>query len=267
MRYVFLLLAFASLAIHTPALAEPLEVLYIERPSYYYTHEGRPDGFLMQLAVSIFDEAGIDVTYSSVPPSRILARLKSGARECSVGWFKRPDREAYALYTLPIYRNRPLVLVHLWNDEARFSGLSRLSEVFSDKSLRWGIVSGFSYGDQVDEMRGRLHPVTVEATASQSQLLRMLALGRFDYLLISPEELDALAMASEAIQGYSFSSVPDDASPSPGGSIRRGDVAVRELLDIPEGNLRYILCARVVGQEVIQILNRAIRTIVGNTTD
>jgi polar amino acid transport system substrate-binding protein len=260
-RFFPLLLAVALLACHAaPAPARSLReatVLYFERPPYYFTSQGQPGGFLLAIARNAFSAAGLEVGYESAPPKRIMARMREGGRLCSVGWFKVPEREDFALFSVPIYRGQPLVLVAAWRDRARLEGKATLEEVFAEPGLVWGVPGGYAYGAVIDGLRARLAPQVADAPTALDQMLAMLAVGRFDYLLLAPEELPLLDPSGEIGE--------DRERPWPGqnGAERHGDFLVLPLADLPDGPARHIMCTPDVGREFMERLDRGILSTVG----
>ena len=232
-----LLVALALVAAVSSARAEDLALYYFERPPYYQTRDGRPAGFLLEWALAVFDDAGVGYHYESIPPGRILQRIREGEEACSVGWFKTLERQAYARFTEPVYRDRPLVV--LFTDDnvlpmARHAGLESL---LRDGSLTQGLARGFSYGAYVDAMLVRLAPRAVSVAAGQDQMVAMLAQGRFDYMFASGEEAEQLVRW-------------------PG--VARGRLRYRTLEDVPQGDERHIMCSKRVPVEVVEALDRAI---------
>lgn len=253
-----LILTAVSVLFAASARAEPLTVLYFERPPYYYTSGGQPMGFLLQMADNLMREAGFEPLYLSVPPKRILSSIQDGEPACSVGWFQNPQREAFARFSDPIYHNRPLVVLFRWHARQQFAGLDSVSDLLSRRDLVWGTVDSFTYGQHVETLRAALHPRTMSASVSQGQLLGMLALGRFDYLLISPEELDALGQSGEIVAGDLALPEPGVDLDTVGSQTQRGDFGTLRLRDMPPGTPRRIMCSRSVPEEVIARLNKAI---------
>lgn len=261
---LLLLFATAMLALtQTTARAEPLKVLYLERPPYYFTYQGHPSGFLWAMGDNVMRQAGFEPQYESIPPQRILSRMQDGDPACSVGWFQRPDRETYASFSAPIYRNRPMVLLHLWKNRARFAGIETVAELFAREDLVWGKVGSFAFNQRVEDLRETLHPKILEAAVSQGQMLGMLAVQRFDYMLISPEELDGIAMMKQAALGNLTLTAPGEETPPIGVSARRGDFATLLFEDMPPGPARRIMCTRTLGPAVIERLNKAIGEVLG----
>lgn len=232
-------------------------VVYFERPPYYYTHQGQPGGFLLAIARNAFEAAGLEVGYESAPPKRIMARMHEGGRLCSVGWFRTPEREAFALFSVPIYRGQPLVLVAAWRSRERLAGMTTLAEVFAVPGLTWGVPGGYAYGAVVDALRARLEPRVADAPVALDQMLAMLGAGRFDYLLLAPEELPLLDPDGAVGEDR------EQPARSPEGSERHGDFLVLPLADLPDGPARHIMCTPGVGPAFMERLDQGIRATVG----
>ncbi len=237
---LFVLLAGAS-----PCVAEePLRVTYLERPPYYHTQNGRPAGFLNDITAEVLARAGIEASFKALPAKRILDEIMvAGMAACSVGWFKTPEREAAARFSLPLWRDPPYVALMRAETAARFGEHSSLSALFGDAGLRLGVLDGFSYGDPIDAR------ITAEArdvyrmTGSQRQLARMLAEGRVDYMLIAPLEIVAL-LESSGLATDEFGTVALD--------------------DVPPGPTRHLICGRGVSVGVMKRIDRAIRELYPN---
>jgi len=223
----------------TKAVSPQLQVLYINRRPYYFCENGEARGILVDISRKIFKEAHIRVRYRLSSPSRILWIIRQGPMNvCSIGWFKTPQREKFAKFSLPIYQNRPLVVLTLKRLKPRFKGIHTLQQLFKRKGLRWGRLVSFSYGDMVDSLAKALSPTRVSITGSQILLIRMLFHGRIDYILLSPEEIPFLVKHS----GYPAK-----------------DLISIPLKDISRGNKRYIMFSRRVSDSLIQRINRAIK--------
>lgn len=218
--------------------AQVVRVLYMERPPYYETTAGRPAGFLNELTAEAFRRAGLTAAFESMPAKRILRVIADDQGPvCSVGWFKTPERETFASFSTPISRDQPLVALVRAEDTALFAPRTSLAALFADRSLRLGIIAGFSYGESVDGLMAAARPNLVEVTGSQSQLLHMLESSHLDYLLIAPVEIGKAMRAA---------------------GIDRGRLATVPLADAPAGNLRHLLCNKSFDPALMQRLNAAI---------
>ncbi len=239
MKKTFLALALAVVfgASSAPAAERALVVYYIPRPPFYLTgDDGRPRGIIVDIAKEVFWRARVAHRFKEAPCKRIIVNLKRKEYACGIGWFKKPEREAFARFSAPIYRDRPLVAVVNKKKAARLPPKPTLNRLL-DSGLTIGVIDGFSYGPWADEGFERFKPKMEVVTGSQQTLLRMMALGRFDYALINAEE------AEWRLEN------------DPGLSAR---LEIKQIADAPEGNLRHIMFSLAVEKEVIERINAAI---------
>lgn len=216
----------------------PLTVYYIEFPPYYYTDSNdEPAGFLLKKADAVFRAAGIDPLYKSMPAKRVLHEVKGQKDVASIGWFKNPEREKFARFSLPIYRNMPLEIMYLRANELRFRDKFTFEELMGDKSLEVGLLEGYSYGEVVDGFLATSKPRTRYVVGEYPQLVRMLSAGRFDYIFVAPEEATSL-INSAGIKPELF--------------MRK------RLRDFPPGNVRYLMFSRNVPPSRMELVNKAI---------
>ena len=238
----FFLACFFLLFSSQEAAAQPLEVLYFERPPYYATVNGQPDGFLVSLTRKILAQAGVTASFLEMPARRILTTIKANqGAVCSIGWFSTPERETYATFSLPIYEDQALMAVFLRSGRVPPAGITRFEELSAETDLALGLNEGYSYGNHVDQLISRMRTPPVKSSGPQEQLMRMLAAGRFDFLLVNPIEIDTLARLAE---------IPPE------------DILALELSDMPRGNMRHLMFSKAVSSEIIQRVNETIQQMV-----
>ncbi len=222
-----------------PALGqtqEPLSLLVFDRPPYYRLRDGQPSGgFLLTTALTVFAQAGIPVTVREMPPGRVVAMLKEGSsRACTVGWYKTTEREAFARFSEPLYRNQPTVVAlraTLSVPEARSLFLADLLAV----GWVWGLREGFSYGAEYDQALAE-YPAA-KRFADTTHMAELLAKGRLDAMLVEPEELASILEANPAL---------------------RKAIQVVRLADSPLGGRRHIMCGLGVSPGEMARLDAAI---------
>jgi polar amino acid transport system substrate-binding protein len=243
-RILLTCLAVAMLAAGAPFAAraaektDVLHVYYLERPPYYWTEAGRPRGFLMNLTSRVLDKAGISATFSPAPAARILEEIRRNNRPlCSIGWFRTSEREAFATFSLPIYRDHPLVLLTSRENAGTFEKYETLQDVFADTSQVMAQVASFSYGEAIDGMLRDTLVRNLTVSSSQTVLPRLILSGRATYMLIAPEEVQTLVRAA-GLDPEQFVSL------KPGG--------------VPAGNIRHLMFSRNVPQDVLRRVNQAI---------
>jgi polar amino acid transport system substrate-binding protein len=221
------------------AVAEtPLKIIYFERPPYYYTYKGSAQGVLVERTRTIMAEAGIDATFVRMSVKRIINDIREGKTPvCSIGWFKSAEREKFASFTLPIYQNRPLVALTTREQAPRMRAYQQMADIMANRSFVLGVISGFSYGTVVDRMMAIHHPTIETVTGKPAQILRMLASGRISYLLLAPEEINGAAKAA---------------------GVDPSGLEYIQFIDVPPGNLRYLMCSQNTPKSVIDDINKAI---------
>ena len=225
------------------ASAENLDIFYFEYPPYYHQLENQEaSGIIVDIARRVFAEAGVEPAFSFVPAKRILHELQGDRPAASLGWFKTPEREQYALFSLPIYVNRPVVALFLREHESKFRPFSTLEGLLQSGQFIFGRVQGFSEGAQLDAMLEKYRDKTVQVATDSVRLLKMLESRRVDFMLVAPEEADTLLDAAQA---------------------PREKFMMQAMSDIPQGNLRYIMYSRAVSQDLIRRIDEAILTEIG----
>jgi len=217
---------------------DALLVTYIEKPPFYSTDaRGKPQGFLFERARAALAEAGIAARFASRPPSRALHELREGGEPaCSIGWFRTEERERYVRYSLPIYRDRPLLAVTTSPRAGELGAHANLAAMLAVPGIRVGTVAGYSYGDAVDRLLQPLGERNDPAPSPAANLAKLLA-GRFDLALFNSEDLDHLVAQS-----------PDIA----------GRIARLPLADVAEGRTRHLICSLKVPAEQAERIDRAI---------
>jgi len=224
-------------------LAQDLTVSYMNRPPYYYTGNGTPHGFLVERTETILHDAGIKGTFKELPPNRIIHEIQENDHEhCSIGWFRTPERDRFAKFSLPIYRNRPIVVVTIKENSSLFTRYSTLYQLFTDRSLVMGNISSFSYGNYIDRLMKDLNPPVHEIPTRRGMLPALIKKKRAHYLLSAPEEVETLIH---------------------GEGLRSEDFMTIVMNDIPEGNKRYLMFSMSVSNETISRINASIVKIVG----
>lgn len=223
----------------TPAAAAELDIHYHERPPYTITvAPGIVVGFTGTPASRAFQSAGVAHQWRQTPSKRQLAIIRENqGRDCSVGWFKNPEREAFARYTRPIYKDKERVALALAGNDAVQSG-QRIQDLFRNEQVTLLMKAGYSYGQRVDKLIDKLDPERRTVTVENVGMLEILKKGRADYFFISEREADELiAHAGHSREQYKY---------------------VR-LTNMPAGKKRYIICSQRVSPDLIERLNAWIR--------
>jgi polar amino acid transport system substrate-binding protein len=237
--YFSTLLALALvLAVISPCLGSgPIEILYFHRPPLYVEQNDKePKGSLIDLTRDLFQSAGIDHRFVAMPSKRILDTMERGGNYCSTGWFKKANREEYAVFSRAVYRDKPLVLLLNKDKATSMPSEPTLAQAMSS-GLTLGVISGFSYGVWADEIIQRVKPKKEMVTTSQENLFNMLALGRCDMMLLGLEEAQWVTRNYES-------------------TFDR--VVIEKIQDAPMGNLRYLIFSRQVDPMIVKKINQVI---------
>jgi polar amino acid transport system substrate-binding protein len=218
--------------------ADNLKLIYEDRPPYYMTAKnGQVRGLAIDPVTAGFKKAGITSNWVVRSAKRQIADIKANREAvCSPGWFKKPEREAFAKFSNPIYQDLPQVIVARADNVHRIPHTT-LEQMFKDSKLRIGAKLGYSYGAFVDKLLGQHKPATVRTAQGTGGLVRMLLGRRFDYMVAAPEEVSSL---TERL------------------GIAGSDIASVIMSDIPPGNFRYLMCSKQVSDETLRRFNEGL---------
>ncbi len=232
--YCLIFLGFAPLS----ATADPLKILYSERPPYYVKKEdGTIGGLVSGPVYHILNQVGIETEWLVTSSKRQLETIRHNrAAVCSPGWFKKPDREVFAKFSLPIYQDKPQVIIMRPADH-RLLKHTKVSDLIADPKYRIGVKLGYSYGPFFDDLLTKHSPKTISTAQNLDGMAKMLQGRRFDYFITTPEEFQVLFSTDEVASS--------------------GMIDV-EFDDIPPGNKRYLICSKSVPDETIEAFNRAL---------
>jgi len=218
---------------------DPIQLYYYERIPYAVAdNQGGVRGLTATPAAEAFKKAGIPFRWKAMPFKRQLVTIKHNKkRACGVGWFKNPEREAFARYTDAIYQDKPAITISR-NGNVAIKQHRILQNLLKDKNVKLLVKDGFSYGAYIDGLIDKYDPAVVVATSTNIQMLQMLLAGRADYFFTSEEEAEHMIKSA----GYSVS-----------------QFQLQHYSDMPPGNHRYITCSPQVSPETIDLLNRALK--------
>lgn len=230
-------LLLALVLLSGPAFAEePLTILYHARPPHQVPGpDSSVTGLMADPVTYALRKAGIPFKWVAMPPARQLLKIQENhARLAATGWFKNPEREAYAKFSHSIYQDRQIAVLAR-ADHPRISTLRTASELIGDTGLLLLRKLGYSYGQALDARINRSRQSTMTATVENLSMVRMIHARRADYMFISPEE----AESAISIAGFPLS-----------------DFQVRTFPDMPPGEKRYLIFSRQVDDETIKLIDR-----------
>ncbi|NRR30633.1 transporter substrate-binding domain-containing protein [Oxalobacteraceae bacterium] len=226
------------LAIAGSAWAGPvLTVAWRDKPPYHYLEKEIPTGFLLDRSQRIFSAAGIPVRFVSEPQKRIWANFEHGARNyCSISWYRLPEREALAQYSLPIHTDPPHSILIAPGALSQVKAHATLASLLADSSLTLGVVDGVSYGHDIDSMIARSGNQIMRRTVDVNSMIRMLSVGRASYMFVDREDWAFLSKREPQLRAATRHDFPD----------------------MPPGLKRHIVCSKDVPAATMSKINQAI---------
>lgn len=221
--------------------AQTVLIEYRDKPPYTYTEQGQPRGFLLDRTAEIFRQAKVPATFQEIPAKRLMADLQANRQlVCSPGWYKLPEREAFARFTLAMHQDKPQVVLAGNHALTAVRAHKSLQALLSDTKLSMGTVDGVSYGPELDRMIAAMPRPAMRTTVAPLQLAKMVAARRADYMLIDQEDLGYLDQRREVTKA----------------GLVRVDFA-----DAPQGLKRYLMCSQQLDDATMERLNSAIRSL------
>ena len=215
-----------------------ITVHFHERRPFYMSYKDEIHGLVADPIALAFEYAEIPFQWQDTPATRQLDIIKKNQdKSCAAGWFKTPERETYARYTLPVYQDKPFVAVTRNNNEL-IAEVETLARVLSEHRLQLLVKEGYSYGNYIDAQRKTFVPRQTTTTADNQNILKMIQNYRADYSFMTEEEAYDLLISS---------------------GMNSSNFKVVHFSDMPQGNRRYIICSKQVEPEIIEQLNSAIR--------
>lgn len=213
--------------------ANPLEIIFEERPPYVVQSNGDVSGLVASPLMSALKKAHVKYVVKEKPSKRHLYEIKANQKPlCAIGWFKNPERETFARYTQPLYQDRPMgILVHRQNQAV--SAIQSIDELLTHSSLTMLAKKSYSYGTFVDDQIKKHGVEKREVGVGNVKMLTLIAKRRADYMFISYEEAHELLTSHPQKDVLRF-------------------IALKGM---PEGNKRYLICSKKTDDALIQRIN------------
>ena len=226
------------------ARAEVIEGAYRDKPPYSYTRDGQPAGFLMVRTAAILQRAGIGSFAAEMPVRRITKEIQDNRQPiCSPGWYKLPEREAFAWFSLPIHQDLPHLVVANVQVAPSLRALKSLRHLLDSPDFRLGKVAGVSYGPELDAMIRATHQTVMDSGVTPDGLARMIAQHRADYMLMDVEDYRYLLQSKR---------------------VEASRLVVIRYPDMPAGLKRYLMCSQRLSPASRQRIDAAIQSLLPN---
>jgi uncharacterized protein (TIGR02285 family) len=228
----------AAVLLCCTARSEPqaLTVAWRDKPPYHYTEAGVGKGFLLERARQIFATAGVPARFVGEPQKRIWAKFAHGATNyCSISWYKLPEREALAQYSMPFHEDLPHTILIAPGSVAQVKSHATLAALLADPALTLGVVDGVSYGPELDRMIKTSQNRVMGRTVDTTLMIRMLSSDRASYMFVDREDWEHYRHQGDRPLAVQY-----------------------ELPGMPSGLRRHIVCSKDVPQATMDKLNKAI---------
>jgi hypothetical protein len=219
----------------------PITMHYFERkPLHYLNENGKVSGILVNPIEQSFIKAGIPLVWRQTPVNRIMATLKANdGLDCAAGFYKSPEREAIARFSLPFYHDKGLVA--LSRPDFVAPSTTTAHELLARQQTRLVVKQGFVYGRYLDPLIEKMSPAQVQHVSDEiDSIVRMVGVGAADIVFVTEEEAEIYL--------------------NPVAAVSR-NVRLLHLSDVPAQEYRYIACSKQVPQQVMDKLNAAIATL------
>lgn len=220
----------------TVTAAEPVVSLYFaERPPYQHRQaDGQVLGLTAEPAERAFKRAQIPFQWKILSAKRELQMVRDNLEPgCLVGWYKNPEREKFALFSRPIYQEKPPHLIFRTN----FAGADSANfiELLTRHKPRLLVKDGYSYGGYLDQLFVEHKALLVITSEEQLAMVQQIHRGRADIMLFSGDEVGFHAAL-----------------------LARLDLRARSYPDLPPGEQRYLMCSRQVGPQRMARIDAAL---------
>ena len=236
---------FLSFFLCVKAIAEPLQLLYIQRPPFAYDWQGQPKGLIIELIEQVSRELPLEVEYLDAKNwNNVLQLLKKRDNVCYLGGYKTKVRTLIYQFSIPIYIEAPYLVVANRKLQQHFGDSVALDTLLGSDFIL-GTQNGFSYGAIVDEKlqlyqtpRAVLSYITTKGkTHSERHVFSLINKARIDYILLNAEEY-WWNLANSVMEKDNITSL--------------------SLRDSLPGIDRYLMCSKAVSQATLEHLNLGI---------
>lgn len=220
--------------------SEPLDVYLVEKAPYYYLSGRDAHGFLYARFACIMRNAKIPVVFHFQPINRVLQRIRVDKKACSLGWFRIPGRESFAIFSDGLWNDQSMGVVVHKDAVARFAAFGSLDKMLATPGLRAVIPENVSFGQKLDLMLTQSKNDIQTSTINFVQAQTMVASKRVDYTIANVPEYNWHKEVEKERYG-------------------RDVIEMIRYSDMPEGEQRHLMCHRDFDSRQRAAINQAIR--------
>jgi uncharacterized protein (TIGR02285 family) len=217
--------------------SDVVKVAWVARPPFQYSENKQAKGSRLERVKQIFKLANISAEFVEEPAKRIWSQLATGnGNYCSFDWYKLPEREAMAQFSIALEITAPYSILVSPNAYTKVAAHTHLDELLADSELSLGLLDAVSYGEELSVMIQHSKNKHVSIHASPSVMARMISANRASFMFINKYEWEYL---------------------------KRNDAMLNalKLIDIngvPAGQPSYLVCGKQMDAARMQKLNQAI---------
>lgn len=219
------------------AHAQTVRLYYESRVPFMVRQNDELHGSEGAPATEAFRKAGIAFTLTEAPVARQVAAIASNLEPaCAIGLYKTAEREKIGKYTSPIFLSQTQDIV-LRSDSEKMRNMDSLAKLLGDSSMRVVLRNGYSYGANMDALLENASASIMRPPQNSEGRMRLVLEGMADAAMFTADEAEYL------IQTLGIEGKP---------------LVIRHFNDSPPGQARYLLCSKLVDDELIRKLNDAI---------
>ncbi|WGL58620.1 transporter substrate-binding domain-containing protein [Pigmentibacter sp. JX0631] len=255
-----LFLFFVTLFIYFPSTysneLETINIDYIIRPPYFISanNDGElSDGEIYRIVTKIFKNTNIPFEFKKVPFIRTYQTIKENKiKVCSPSSFKTKEREEFAIFSKSIFQDKKTVIIYRFDNDI-ISKFNKTDDFLKQNDLKLLVKIGFSYGTFIDEKVLKFKKISLAETKSQEAenvtftssdnnlMLEDILTRKADYMFIGRNEAEYLLNVNSEFNKK---------------------LKIKDLIDVPNGEKRYMMCSKIVGNEIIEKINKEIDKLV-----
>ena len=159
-----------------PASGRTLEAVSFPCPPWNVGEEGADAtrGAGTRIVRTVFSRLGEPIRMTLVPMPRMQGLLQQGQRDFTWGIIRAPEREAYLVYSRPIWIAQYVICRMAPVPGVRFIPWTRASDL---AGIRLGLARGRSFGVDIRDLA---KGITLETPSDERALIPMLLNGRID---------------------------------------------------------------------------------------
>lgn len=214
-----------------------VKVAWVARPPFQYIENKQALGRRLERVKQIFKLANIPAEFVEEPAKRIWSQLATGnGNYCSFDWYKLPEREAIAQFSIALEIIPPYSILVSPNAYAQVVTHSHLEDLLADPELSLGVLDAVSYGEELSSMIQHSKNKQVRIHASPSVMARMISANRASFMFINKYEWDYLRKNDPLLNA----------------------AKLLDIAGVPLGQPSYLVCGKQMDAARMQKLNHAI---------